>query len=344
MSQNYKVEKQKKHFNWEAFKKYFRTLYSNDGAFQVGLGSKWYIAVIVALVSIIISVIPLTVHAATSAGSQFVNSTYIYNYDEGFYSFLEDANSKGYSITFDSSTQSAKLSGITLSSSNNYLLYEHATTADDKHTTSRVDFQVFYLSEDANFSTTLSTIAALGVNSTSGRDASYMVFSNKYFASALYKSGTYTSVGGVNGDYAHLSSEITSLKYFYVSSNATRNENSTASLNLFKGFMDQVYINNRSTYTWLQLGIITAVNSSITLLMGLVLFLMTRGKNNPNRIIKFQQCFNVAYWTALTPALLAMILGFIFSGYEIMLYVIIYGFRVMWLSMKTLSPTGPTTK
>jgi len=344
MNQNYKVEKQKKHFNWEAFKKFFRTIYSNDAAFHAGLENKWFVAVIIAFVSIIISVIPLTVHAATASGSQFVNSTYVYNYDEGFYSFLEDANSKGYSITFDSTTSSAKLSGVTLSSSNNYLLYEHTATVSDNHSTSKVDFQVFYLPENVNFSTTLSTIAALGVNSTSGRDASYLVFSNKYFASALFKPGSYTSVGGVNGDYTHLNSEYTSLKYFYVTSNSTPNENSTASLNLFQGFMDAVYINNRTTYTWLQLGIISAVNSCITLLMGLVLFLMTRGKNNPNRVIKFQQCFNIAYWTALTPAILALILGFIFSGYEIMLYVIIYGFRVMWLSMKTLSPTGPTTK
>ncbi len=344
MSQNFKVEKQKNKFDWSKIYQYIRCLWSNEAVLNTGLKTKWYIAVIIGLLSIIFSVIPLTVHSATSSGSKFVDTTYIYNYDEGFYSFLEDANSKGYTINFDKANASSKLTGTTTSSTNNYLLYEHSDTALDKHTTSKVDFQVYYFPEGVDFSTTQATINALGANSTSGRDVSYIIFGTKYFASALYKPGSYTSVGGVNGDYANLTSEFTSLNSFLVTNKTTRNDNATASLALLKTFMNEVYLNNRVLYTWMQVGVILAVNSSITLLMGLVLFLMTRGKNNPNNYIKFQQCFNMGYLAAMAPALLGLILGFIFSGYEIMLYVIIYGFRIMWLSMKALSPAAGPSK
>jgi len=344
MSKNFKVEKQKHKFNWRNLLQYFKVLWSNQAALNAGLKSKWYIAVIVAFVSIILSIVPITVHTATGAGSKFVNTTYVYNYDEGFYSFLEDANEKGYTITFDQTTATSKLTGATTASANNYLLYEHSTTAADNHALSKVDFQVYYIPEGVEFATAQSTIVALGANSITGRDVSYVIFGTKYFASALYKPETYTSVGGVSGDYGNLTSEFVNLKSFLVTDQETRNENATASLKLFRTFMDETYINNRVTATWLQVGVITVVNTSITLLMGLVLFLMTRGKNNPNNGIKFQKCFNVSYICALTPAILSLILGFFFSGYEIMLYVIIFGFRIMWLSMKALSPTGPVQK
>ena len=343
MSQNYKYVKPKKKFDFSKILDYVRCLWSNAACLDKGLNKKWYVAVIIALFSVIFSVIPLAVHSATSNGSSFLSSTYIYNFDEGFYSFLEDANTNNYSITFDRENGSAKLEGKTATSSNNYLIYQHKYEANDQHATSYIDFQVFFIPEDVNFSTVASTISALNVNSLSGRDASYIIFGTKVFSTVLYKYGSYSSVGGVSGDYHNLDDTYSSIKDFYVTDQSTRILNTAASLALYKTFINEGYTNNRITYTWLQVGVITAVNTAITLLMGLVLFLMTRGKNNPNRVIKFQQCFNVAYWCALTPGLLALILGFFFSGYEIMLYVVIYGFRIMWLSMKTLTP-GPSSK
>lgn len=151
----------------------------------------------------------------------------------------------------------------------------------------------------------------------------------------------YNAAGGIYGDYANLSETHKDLSSLMVTSESTRLANVSSTLTNYKGMVDEIYITTRKTVTWTQTGIIAAVNAGIVLLMGLVVFLLTRGKNNPNRGIKFQQCFNIAYWSTATPALIALILGFWLSQYQVMLFVMTFGFRIMWLSMKTLSPNNP---
>ena len=66
---------------------------------------------------------------------------------------------------------------------------------------------------------------------------------------------------------------------------------------------------------------------------------MSRGKNNPNRILKFYQVMGITFHATLTPAIITMILGYIMgSSLQIMsmIYVMCYGFRAMWLTMKYL--------
>lgn len=338
MSQNAKILKPKRRFEWSKVWYYIRSLWSNQVATECGLNKKWYVGVIIAIFSIALSLIPTAVHTATSNGSSFLSTTSVYNYDEGFYSFLEDAKKNNYNIAFDRNSGMANLNGTSTLASNNYLLFEHKNQNNSGVTS--IDFQVYYIKDAANFSDAATAISSMKVNADDGRDASYIIFGSKTFMTRLYKPGSYTAVGGVYGDYLNLDSNMQSLTSFYVTENTNRLENSTASLTKFRTFIDESYINNRKTLALTQTGIVAAVNVGITLLMGLVLFLMTRGKSNPNRGIKFQQCFSIGYWTSLAPAILALILGFMFTGYEIMLYVVIYGFRVMWLSMKTLSPNN----
>ncbi len=341
MSQKAKIIKPKKKFGWANIVNYLRCLWSNQTATQFGLNKKWYIAVIVALVSVAVSLIPITVTTSTSKGSSFLSSSYVYNYDEGFYSFLEDAKEKGYNITFKDGVST--LTGYTTESSNNYLLYEHKIKKSDG--SDYIDFQVYYLDttslSDEYINTFLNTISATKVNSTDGRDASYVIFTTKSFTTRLYKPGAYNAAGGIYGDFANLSENHKDLNSLLVTSESTRLANVNSTLTNYKGLVDEIYITTRKTVTLTQTGIVAAVNAGIVLLMGLVVFLLTRGKNNPNRGIKFQQCFNIAYWCTASPALIALILGFWLSQYQVMLFVMTFGFRIMWLSMKTLSPNNP---
>jgi len=344
MSQKAKIIKPKKRFQWSKLWYYIKSLWSNPIALECGITKKWYTGVIIAVLSVLISAIPLCVHAATSEGGSFLSSSFLYNYDEGFYSFLTDTKLKNYSITFDNVEHTSKLTGFIPSASNDYLVYEHKYEANDGHATSMIDFQVFYLDSTIDYAAASKTIQELKVNSKDGRDASFIIFGHKYFTTGLYKAGTYTTSGGMYGNYNHITEDYTSLNDFFVTENSTRIENKAASIKKFQLFLNDVYIDNRNSLTFVQTGIILAVNASIILLMGLVLFLMTRGKNNPNRTIKFQQAFNISYWSSLSPAILALIIGFIFTGYEVMLFVVIFGFRIMWLSMKALAPGAPQSK
>jgi maltodextrin utilization protein YvdJ len=74
--------------------------------------------------------------------------------------------------------------------------------------------------------------------------------------------------------------------------------------------------------------------------MGLMIFLLTRGKKNIFHIYTFGDCEKIAAWSMVSPALLSLILGFIFTDYAMMFFIILLGLRVMWLSMKQLRPAN----
>jgi len=69
-----------------------------------------------------------------------------------------------------------------------------------------------------------------------------------------------------------------------------------------------------------------------------MIFILTRGKRNPFRIYTFWETQKISYWASFTPSLLALIFGFIFTEYAVMIFVMLIGVRIMWMSMKSLKP------
>ena len=88
---------------------------------------------------------------------------------------------------------------------------------------------------------------------------------------------------------------------------------------------------------WMYTGIFFGVDAGAIILFGLMLFLMTRGKRNPFRIFTFWETQKMAYWAAPTPALLSLI-GFAIPNMAFILFFFIFGFRMMWMSMKSIRP------
>lgn len=111
-----------------------------------------------------------------------------------------------------------------------------------------------------------------------------------------------------------------------------------SSLNAWKTFFNDAWDSTRYVNGWSTSGIWLGIFAGVILFMGLMVFLMTRGKDNPYRIYTFWQCQKIAYWAALTPGLLAMILGFIWSSFLMFYFIFLFGIRVMWMSMRSLRP------
>lgn len=97
--------------------------------------------------------------------------------------------------------------------------------------------------------------------------------------------------------------------------------------------------NTRVTLGWQYTGIGFAINVGSTFLLGLMVFLMTRGKNNPFRTYSFWDGQKIAYFASFCPALLSL-LGFIpmLSTLGMFLYMLLLGLRIMWMSTKSLRP------
>jgi len=109
-------------------------------------------------------------------------------------------------------------------------------------------------------------------------------------------------------------------------------------LNNFKKVLDKSYIDLKGKTLLYNTLVFAAVYLGLILFMGLMVWLLTRGKKNMFHFLKLWDCQKISYWASFSPALIAMILGFILPNYASMFFIILIGIRVMWLSMKQLRP------
>ena len=106
----------------------------------------------------------------------------------------------------------------------------------------------------------------------------------------------------------------------------------------WKEYYNKSYLSQKTYNTWMTSLLFFGIYLALVFIMGLLVFLLTRGKNNMFNYLKFIDTQKIVWWACLSPALLAMILGFIFSNFAQMMFIILLGMRVMWISMKQLRP------
>jgi hypothetical protein len=134
-------------------------------------------------------------------------------------------------------------------------------------------------------------------------------------------------------DLADLSSKSSHGKLYSSSSDSL----ATQTLASWKEIFADGYESTKNTNAWMMTGIFFGVYVGLALILGLTVFLMTRGKTNPFRIYTFWECQKIAYWASFAPALLGLI-GFAFPAYAQLIYIFLFGLRVMWMSMRSLRP------
>ena len=118
-----------------------------------------------------------------------------------------------------------------------------------------------------------------------------------------------------------------------------RNTNYTDGvLKNWKVVFDKTYENRKIMNFWATSGIYYGIYLALTIFMGLLIFLLTRGKKNPYNYLSILTCEKIEAWVCFAPALLGMIVGFIFANFAVMAYIMLLGLRTMWLSMKQLRP------
>ena len=330
----------------------FKSLISNQAAIDGAKEAPFWIGIIFLVLSIALPIIPIIVSQQKVAGDQFI-ANYNYGADRGLANTTMELKDNGYVFKAEGGHLSFN-KPITDEAVASDIITKNG---DDNNPYEVYNFR-FYVTTKAgaelqNYITSLTKIAYLEKTTTiytvdhetagfKSYKSSFIVVTPDTLAVALYKSETNdavaSSLGGLNwshtADCANLLDRL---------DNDTSLINVARRDNIFKnwrGIFNETYIEQKNVSTRNMSLIYMGVYAGLIIFLGLMIFLLTRGKNNAFNYLKFHTCQFIAWWAAFTPAVLGMILGFVFSTNMIgqMGFIVLVSIRIMWLSMRQLRP------
>ncbi len=178
--------------------------------------------------------------------------------------------------------------------------------------------------------------------------ASLLVLGTNSFFFVKYNTAATTRAGYMNvysGDYVNTSLidgkyNLRLLAYADGVTDLTATELSFTELasSQWLSFFENGYKTLRNRTTLVTFLVTLGMNFVLTILFGFTLWIMCRGKNNPNRHYKFHENLFMAFYASLTPAILTIIVGFMFPQIASYAFIAVMAIRLMWMSMKTFRP------
>lgn len=179
-----------------------------------------------------------------------------------------------------------------------------------------------------------------------------VIFTPTTMAVALYKSNTTNGAGTTNGglDWLNSRTDIGLIERLLgkevANVTATTDENKFVNehkgevISVFRDVCTETYLNQKTKTKWTNTGIYFGIYGGVIIFLGLMVFILTRGKNNPYKFLNIWECQKISWWGAASPAIIGTILSLIFSGNAIgqMAFILVVSLRIMWLSMKQLRP------
>ncbi len=345
----------------------FGTLINNEMCIKAGREYPWYTPIILAVCSVLITLVPSFVNTMqVNMGESVLGTSSVGGIENGL------ANFQSILKAADASVKVTDEGKLVVSDAAKEAVY-NAGTGDDRYyeykdsVTDEPVLRVQFSSDSVNSS----YLDALSKNtiksSTTVTDSegvtsevpdavsttyrvSILVFKDTGFSMAVYNRRVSVSTNStsalVNYSYDRLAGKDLLALTPSVSFADSPAEYVAAVKKNYQEFITLGYETTKINLAWRNVGILAGINAGVILLLGLVLFLVTRGKRNPYRIITFWQCQKIGYWAAPAPAILALGLGFLLantsglSSLSMFMFLFLYGLRIMWTSMKAFSPQG----
>ena len=300
-------------------KLFFTSLISNNACIDAGRKKPWYAAIILFFVSIILAVTPSTVLELKKQGDKNFDST-TYLAREALYEFSQEIKTDdGMAV-------------IKANKKESYLVGRNSSTFGELDTKTMVYNYKFRYSSNEDAAVTYATLNEESVSYfLFTPDTVYMHIVNPTDHSSVVLNLMCINAYKKVGENAFKES---------LAEGADKTESIEKTWENWKVLIRQLYNQTRLRAAGIQLGIMSAVNVGIMLVMGFMVWVLTRGKNNPYRIFNVWECYKIVFWAGLTPAILTSGLGFLIKTFASTIFPLLLGVRVMWLSMKSLRPDG----
>lgn len=305
----------------KTFKLILRSLLSNNACIEGARKRKWYYAVIMFVLAVVIALVPIFVKATKTQGDDvFANVSY--GTQEATYAFSKH---------LDNSPEITMVVADNNTNEDHFLQVQGFNNFEHKNAAGEVDFKFTYTA----------VISDDYLNEVQGDGkTSFVIFTQDNVYIHIVNPETKEAIQNLACMKAYKYMDVGfDLKSMIVKEGSSRDIINGTWAN-WKLFFKNSYNANRLTGMWQTSVLIGGINIVIIALMGFMVWILTRGKNNPYRYFKIWECFKISFWAAITPALLTCGLGFLLARFANVLFPLLLGVRVMWLSMKSLRPDG----
>lgn len=340
-------------------------LFSNNRAIEGSKKHPWWSGLILAFIAIWLPIFPIIATYANMSGSSFM-STYTYGYN-----VLPELTVALNDKTSEFNKVGAKVD-FKVNEDNKLLYYEDGQVKERISNTplaqyvneggkanGEIRLEIYYHSgsndEVVAFVNDL-TARKLVINSTTpvtdteneiAYTPSFLILYESGIFGAIYKdSSTEASGSTIASDWKHTKKDVFLLeerillnKNEHDFTNPVEYQSYLNDVNKnWKSVFNEVYKTQKDFNVMFFMGLYLLIYVVLVALMGLLVFFLTRGKNNMFNYLKFIDCQKMVWWISFSPALIALIMGFLMSSMASMLFIILLGLRVMWMSMKQLKP------
>ena len=342
----------------EIIKDGFGSLVNNAAAIRGAKAGPFWLTLVMFILSVFLPVIPLFVQQANIKGSSFLN-----NYSYGLERYIT-------SIAMD--LKNSRLAEFSIDENHLLSITEEGSDVDfsqygsanayrgylDKNT-DQYNFLVYV--SDATTDKEKSEVNTL-ISTTYYGNGTHVISTeteNVYRPSymILFKNGVYVAIYGSNsvkaltssysGDFKTMAAgndyltqllTVKNKKGEPVAQSIISDDYVNGVYNNFKKFLNKSYETLKVKNTWVSSAIYLGVFFGVSVIMGFIMWLLTRGKNNPNNYYTPWLTMKIQGRLGLAPALITLLVGFFLTSYAPMIFIMIIGLRVMWVSMKELRP------
>ena len=343
----------------EIVKDGFASLVNNAAAIRGAKAGPLWLTIVMFILSVLLPVVPIFVNNITTNGDAFISS-YSYGLERYFTQVAIDVENAGYKLGFENHLLSIK------DANNNPINYENYGAAQafasyKDEVTQEYTFALYVSDVTKNsekkevYNAITNIYYATGTDITTTYDknnaaASYRPSYLILFKDSLYvqiNKGSKTVKNSLGGDYLTIKdsedylAELLTVKTKegeVVAQDITNRTYTDGVFKNFRKFLAKTYETLRVKNTFATSGIYLAIFFGLAIVMGMLMWLLTRGKNNPNNYYTPWLTMKIQGRLGLAPGIITLIVGFFLTSYAPLIYIMTLGLRAMWVSMKELRP------
>ena len=339
----------------EIVKDGFASLVNNAAAIRGAKNGPLWLTIVMFILSVFLPVVPIFVSNITTNGDSFLSS-YSYGLDRYATKVALDMQADGYEfginkdhllsvtkngndVNFDDYGINNSVASYIDATSGEYTFRVYLTNTKLKDAYTAINNKYYAV-------TTTTETEYDKNNSANYYRPSFMIMTPSEVFVAVNK-GTTNVKSSYSGDYKTIKEDNAYLAKFLTVKNKEGNEIAPDMTNTvytdgvfknFRKFLNKSYETLRIRNTFATSGIYLAIFFGLSLVMGLLMWILTRGKNNPNNYYTPWLTMKIQARLGLAPALITLIVGFFLTSYAALIYIATIGLRAMWISMKELRP------